>query len=52
MLGAGLSAFEDGNPKNDAENKQSRKTTRPEDLIKDLLRDALKPKKGDSDNEN
>ncbi len=52
MLGAGLSALDDRNSRDDASDKQPRKETRPEDLFKDLLRNALESKKSDKDAEN
>ncbi len=47
MLGAGLSALEDLNPRDDSSDKPSSKPTKPEDLLKGLLKDALRPKKND-----
>ncbi len=45
MLGAGLSALDDKDSSDDADDKQSGNAKRPEDLLKDLLQNALKPKK-------
>ncbi|HET9031759.1 MAG TPA: DUF748 domain-containing protein [Dokdonella sp.] len=52
LLGAGLNPSEDNNSTPTADKERRDKPRRTEDVLKDLLRDALKPKKDDPDSGN